>query len=97
MLFASESLNLIEESDATNEAKQVPHPELCQPAIDHDKQEVTCQETVPIIEEVKSQELISPTAEETEKSHSAESETEGENTTLNMTIVVFIHHAYPVI
>lgn len=72
----TESLNLIEESDATNEAKQVPHPELCQPAIDHDKQEVTCQETVPIIEEVKSQELIPPTAEETEKSHSAESETE---------------------
>ncbi|XP_009292956.1 serine/threonine-protein kinase Nek1 isoform X9 [Danio rerio] len=72
----TESLNPIEESDATNEAKQVPPPEPCQPATDHDKQEVTCQETVPIIEEVKSQELIQTTAEGTEKSHSAESDIE---------------------
>jgi len=38
---------------------------------------------VPIIAEVKSQELIPPTPEEIEKSQSGESEAEGENTTLN--------------
>ncbi|XP_056337320.1 serine/threonine-protein kinase Nek1 isoform X4 [Danio aesculapii] len=72
----TESLNPIEESDAANEAKQVPPLQSCQPAIGHDKQEVTCQETVPILEEVKSQELIPPTAEEAEKSHSGESDIE---------------------
>ncbi|XP_051954207.1 serine/threonine-protein kinase Nek1-like isoform X2 [Xyrauchen texanus] len=73
----TESLNPIEEStDATNEAKQVPLPEPCQPATGHAKQEVTCQETVPITTEVKSQELIPPTPEDIQKPQSGESEPE---------------------
>jgi len=61
----------------------VPLPQHCQLVSGHTKQEVTCQETVPIFAEVKSQELIPPTPEEIEKSQSGESEAEGENTTLN--------------
>ncbi|XP_051511648.1 serine/threonine-protein kinase Nek1-like isoform X2 [Myxocyprinus asiaticus] len=73
----TESLNPIEEStDVTNEAKQVPLPEPCQPATGHAKQEVTCQETVPITTEVKSQELIPPTPEDIQKPQSGESEPE---------------------
>ncbi|XP_077076831.1 serine/threonine-protein kinase Nek1 isoform X2 [Siphateles boraxobius] len=73
----TESLNPFEEaSDATNEAIQVPLPQHCQLVSGHTKQEVTCQETVPIIAEVKSQELIPPTPEEIEKSQSGESEAE---------------------
>lgn len=76
-LTLTESLNPIEESsNATNEAIQVPLPQQCQPASGHTKQEVTCQETVPIIAEVKSQELIPPTPEEIQKSQSGESEGE---------------------
>ncbi|XP_051729930.1 serine/threonine-protein kinase Nek1 isoform X2 [Ctenopharyngodon idella] len=71
----TESLNPIEESsDATNEAIQVPLPQQCQPASGHTKQEVTCQETVPIIAEVKSQELIPQTPEEIQKTQFGESE-----------------------
>lgn len=40
---------------------------------------------MPIIAEVKSQELIPPAPKEIEKSLSGESEAEGENTTLNVT------------
>ncbi|XP_016149767.1 serine/threonine-protein kinase Nek1-like [Sinocyclocheilus grahami] len=73
----TESLNLIEESlDVTHETKQVPLPQPCQPAIGLAKQEVTCQETVPITAEVKSQELIPQTTEEIQKTPSGESETE---------------------
>ncbi|XP_039548899.1 serine/threonine-protein kinase Nek1 isoform X2 [Pimephales promelas] len=73
----TESLNPFEEaSDATNEAIQVPLPQHCQLVSGHTKQQVTCQETVPIIAEVKSQELIPPTPEEIEKSQSGESEAE---------------------
>lgn len=39
---------------------------------------------MPIIAEVKSQELIPPTPEEIEKSQSGENEAEGENTTQKM-------------
>lgn len=75
-----ESLNLIEESlDVTHETKQVPLPQPCLPAIGLAIQEVTCQETVPITAEVKSQELIPQTTEEIQKIPSGESETEGEN------------------
>lgn len=78
--FPLESLNLIEESsDVTHETKQVPLPQPCQPAIGLAKQEVTCQETVPITGEVQSQELIPPTQEEIQKTQSGESEEEGEN------------------
>ncbi|XP_050995113.1 serine/threonine-protein kinase Nek1 isoform X2 [Labeo rohita] len=73
----TESLNLIEESsDVTHETKQVPLPQPCQPAIGLAKQEVTCQETVPITGEVQSQELIPPTQEEIQKTQSGESEEE---------------------
>ncbi|XP_051501463.1 serine/threonine-protein kinase Nek1-like isoform X2 [Myxocyprinus asiaticus] len=73
----TESLNPIEESsDATNEAKQVPVPQPCQPDICHAKQEVTCQETVPIATEVKSQELIPITPEEIQKPQSGEIDAE---------------------
>lgn len=78
--FSPESLNLIEESlNVTRETKQVPLPQPCQPAIGLAKQKVTCQETVPITAEVKSQELIPQTTEEIQKTPpSGESETEGE-------------------
>ncbi|KTF71672.1 hypothetical protein cypCar_00026843, partial [Cyprinus carpio] len=74
----TESLNLIEESlNVTRETKQVPLPQPCQPAIGLAKQKVTCQETVPITAEVKSQELIPQTTEEIQKTPpSGESETE---------------------
>ncbi|XP_052442743.1 serine/threonine-protein kinase Nek1 isoform X6 [Carassius gibelio] len=73
----TESLNLIEEPlDVTHEAKEVPLPQPCQPAIGLAKQEVTCQETVPITAEVKSQELILQTTEEIQKTPCGESETE---------------------
>lgn len=60
----------------------MPLPQPCQPAIGlpiQPIQEVTCQETVPITAEVKSQELIPQTTEEIQKTPSGESETEGEN------------------
>lgn len=66
----------------------MPLPQQRQPASGHTKQEVTCQETVPIIAEVKSQELIPQTPEEIQKTQFGESEAEGENTTLNMTALV---------
>ncbi|XP_059369610.1 serine/threonine-protein kinase Nek1 [Carassius carassius] len=73
----TESLNLIEEPlDVTHEAKEVPLPQPCQPAIGLAKQEVTCQETVPITAEVKSQELILQTTEEIQKTPRGDSETE---------------------
>lgn len=79
------SLNPIDSSNATI-ANQVPLTQACQPAIDHSKQEVTCQKTVPITTEVKSQELILPKPEEIQNIESGESETEGESTVLNMNV-----------
>ncbi|XP_016144001.1 serine/threonine-protein kinase Nek1 [Sinocyclocheilus grahami] len=73
----SESLSLIEGSlDVTDETKQVPRPQPCQLAIGLAKQEVTCQEIVPITAEVKSLEIIPPTPEEIKKTQSGESEAE---------------------
>ncbi|KAL1254689.1 hypothetical protein QQF64_016918 [Cirrhinus molitorella] len=72
----TESLNLIESLDVTHETKQVPLPQPCQPSIGLAKQEVTCQETVPVTAEVQSQELIPPMSEEIQRSQSEESEAE---------------------
>ncbi|KAA0708684.1 Serine/threonine-protein kinase [Triplophysa tibetana] len=71
----TESLNPIEESSDATQANQVPLFQPCQPA-EHSKQEVTCQSTVPITTEVKSQDLISPTTGELQNTDSGESEAE---------------------
>ncbi|XP_073712082.1 serine/threonine-protein kinase Nek1 isoform X2 [Misgurnus anguillicaudatus] len=70
------SLNPIEEPSDATLANQVPLTQACQPAIDHSKQDVTFQETVPITTEVKSQEVILPKPDEIQNIESGESETE---------------------